>query len=135
VYLVATTVELILMSLLQGPMMAEWKMSNQKLSLLQSCMFGGELIGGLFWGSISDRLGRRFTFVGTAALATVFGLLSSAAPNFNLFIASRFGLGLAIGGSLSIDFIYFAEFVPSKSRGVRTTFIILLGICACIQDV
>jgi MFS family permease len=96
-------------------------------------MFGGELLGGLAWGSISDRFGRRFTFIGTAALATVFGLLSAACPSFNMFLLCRFGLGMAIGGSLSIDFIYFVEFVPASTRGIRTTFIIFLGICACIR--
>lgn len=35
------------------------------------------------------------------------------------------------GGCLSIDFVYFVEFVPVKSRGIRSTFIILLGIMAC----
>lgn len=37
----------------------------------------------------------------------------------------------SVGGSLSIDFVYFVEFVPTKSRGFRTPFIILLGIMAC----
>lgn len=118
-----------------GPLMAEWPQSasEQRVSLLQSCMFGGELLGGLAWGSLSDRIGRRFTFVGTAALATVFGLLSAACPSFNMFLLCRFGLGIAIGGSLSIDFIYFVEFVPSSTRGIRTTFVIFLGICACTK--
>lgn len=119
------------MSLIQGPLIAEWKVTNQKLSLLQACVFAGELLGGVFWGSLSDRIGRRLTFIGTAALATVFGLLSAGALNFNMFLLSRFGLGIAIGGSLAIDFIYFVEFVPAGKRGIRTTFIILLGIFAC----
>lgn len=119
------------MSLIQAPLIAEWKVTNQELSLLQACVFAGELLGGVFWGSLSDRIGRRFTFIGTAALATVFGLLSAGAMNFSMFLVSRFGLGVAIGGSLAIDFIYFVEFVPAGMRGIRTTFIILLGIFAC----
>jgi len=126
----ASTSELILMALLQQPLMAQWPDSHTNFSLLQTCIFTGELLGGLVWGSISDKLGRRFTFIGTALLATVFGLLSAASPNMAFFLFTRFGLGLAIGGSHSIDFVYFVEFVPASSRGFRTTFIILLGICS-----
>lgn len=120
------------MAFVLKPLSAEWSSSHKQLSLLQTCMFGGELVGGLVWGGLSDRFGRRLTFIGTAALATVFGLASSVAPSLSWFLAARFGLGLAIGGSLSIDFVYFIEFVPAKSRGFRTTFVIFLGICALL---
>ena len=123
------------MSMIAGPMMKEWNISYKEISMLQSSMFGGELLGGLFWGTLSDKLGRRLTFTGTAALATVFGILASYSFSFNMFLVCRFGLGLAIGGSLSVDFIYFVEFVPASTRGIRTTFIIFLGICACTDPV
>ncbi len=113
-------------------MMQVWSVTHKQFSLQQSCTFAGELLGGLLWGSLTDKLGRRLTFIGTAALATFFGLLSAVSPNFSTFLITRFGLGVAIGGSLLIDLIYFAEFVPTKSRGIRTTVIIFLGICACI---
>lgn len=130
-YSVATTVELIIMSLIAAPLISEWKLAEGEFSLIQSFVFGGELLGGVCWGVLSDKLGRRSTFIGTAAMATVFGLLSACAPNFKFFLATRLGLGVAIGGSLAIDFVYFVEFVPASNRGFRTTFIIFLGICAC----
>lgn len=109
----------------------ELSVSNRKVSLLQSSVFAGELLGGLIWGTLSDKLGRRGTFIGTAGMASIFATLAAFSPSYWAFVICRFALGIAIGGSLSIDFIYFVEFVPSKSRGVRTSFIIFLGICAC----
>lgn len=129
----ATTVELISMSILKMPLRGEWQyVDNERFALLMSATFAGELIGGLLWGTISDRLGRRTAFLGTALMAAIFGVAGSMAPGIYIFALTRFFLGIAIGGSLSIDFVYFVEFVPATRRGFRTTFIILLGVLACI---
>lgn len=141
----ATTVELISVSLLRVPLQAAWpEVSNERFALIMSSTFAGELIGGLAWGAISDRMGRRTSFICTALMAAIFGLMASISPNFYFFAACRFFLGIAIGmeikvflgitcigGSLAVDFVYFIEFVPATARGFRTTFIIFLGICAC----
>lgn len=132
----ATTVELILVSLIKGLLMEQWpKVGNEKFALLTSVTFAGEIIGGFFWAAVSDRLGRRKTFAGTALVAAVSGMLGSVAPCFYTFTITRFFLGAAMGGCLSIDIIYFLEFVPTVSRGFRTTFIIFMGICACTTAV
>lgn len=128
----ATTVELISVSLLRRPLLETWPHINgERFALLMSATFVGELLGGLLWGLMTDRVGRRVVFVGTAFMAALFGMLGSVMPNFYAFAVTRLLLGLAIGGCLAIDFVYFVEFVPAKSRGFRTTFIILLGIMAC----
>jgi putative MFS transporter len=128
----ATTVELISVSLLRAPLMEQWPdVPDWKFAYLASATFAGELLGGLGWGAISDRLGRKTTFAGTALMAAIFGMMGAFVPCFYTFAITRFCLGLAIGGSLAIDFVYFVEFVPATSRGFRTTFIILLGIMAC----
>lgn len=128
---VATTVEIIITTMILGALAYEWPYSLHILGNMQSALFAGELLGGFLWGNLSDLIGRRVSFVGTAVLATLFSGLCALSPNFYTLLASRFGLGLAIGGSLSIDFVYFVEFVPARSRGVRTTWIIFFGICAC----
>jgi putative MFS transporter len=94
----ATTVELISVSLLRGPLMAQWKyVQNERFALLMSATFAGELLGGLIWGSISDRMGRRSTFAGTALMAAIFGMMGSICPCFYTFTITRFFLGMAIG--------------------------------------
>ena len=98
------------------------------MSYLPSITFIGELIGGVLWGWISDKYGRRISFIGTVALSTTFGLISAAAPSFAWLLLFRFILGVALGGNLSVDFVMFLEFVESKSRGFYGTFIILFGI-------
>lgn len=94
----ATTVELISISLLRAPLMEYWPtVTNQRFAILASATFAGELLGGLLWGVISDRLGRRKAFLGTALMAGLFGLLGAFSPCFHAFALTRFFLGIAIG--------------------------------------
>lgn len=73
-------------------------------------------------------LGRKLACLGTAFITALFGGVSALSPTFEWLIALRFLLGLGLGGTLSVEIVYFMEFLPSKSRGFRTTFIILFGI-------
>lgn len=94
----STTIELILMALIKQPLQATWpSISNSSFAWLSALTFAGELLGGLLWGWIGDRLGRRVVFMGTAAMACLFGLLSGWSPCFHLFVCFRFLLGIAIG--------------------------------------
>jgi MFS family permease len=98
--LVATTVELILMAIVSPKLQGAWPellASNRKVSLLQSSVFAGELLGGLIWGTLSDKLGRRGTFMGTAVMASIFATLAAFSPSYWAFVICRFALGIAIG--------------------------------------
>lgn len=133
---VATTIELILVSLIKPALLAAWpSFDNKRQGALLSLTFAGEMAGGLVWGLLSDRIGRRWTFLGTSAMAALFGTAAALSPCFYTFTMARFLLGFAIGGSLSIDIIYFVEFVPARSRGLRTIPIILFGIMACMYHI
>ncbi len=130
----ATTIELIMVSLVQGGLQDDFPSTREGgfgFSLLFSIVFVGDLLGTVLWAHIGDKWGRRVTFVGTSCLAAITSMLSAFAPTFELFVLCRLLLGIAIGGCLSIDVIYFVEFMPSKDRGFRTSFIILIGILAC----
>lgn len=94
----ATNVELIGVSLLRAPLQAAFpQLSNHRFGWLSSVTFMGELVGGLLWGWIGDRWGRRIAFRGTALVAAVAGCLGALAPCFYTLALTRFILGLAIG--------------------------------------
>lgn len=102
------------------------------MGLLTSVCFVGELIGGIAWSFVSDKISRRLTFVSSALVTSVFAVLGMLAPNYYAFLLSRLGLGFGLGGSMSIDFIYFVEFAPRSGRLTRTVAIIYLGILALV---
>lgn len=79
--------------------------------------FLGMLIGAAFFGRLADRYGRRNVLLITVACDAVFGLLSAFAPSFGILLGLRFLTGVAVGGTLPVDYAMMAEFLPAKNRG------------------
>lgn len=67
-------------------------------------------------------------FMATSLLMFLFSLILPFCSNFSWFCIVRLLLGFAIGGGLSVDFVYFIECVPPRNRSFRSAFIILIGI-------
>ena len=65
--------------------------------LLTSILLIGALIGALVAGRIADRVGRRLTGVGTAALFVAGVLLAAVSPSYDVLVAARVVIGLAVG--------------------------------------
>ncbi|MBA8818501.1 MFS transporter [Ochrobactrum sp. P6BS-III] len=79
--------------------------------------FFGMLVGAAVFGRLADRYGRRRVLLVTVACDAVFGLLSAFAPGFEVLLVLRFLTGIAVGGTLPVDYAMMAEFLPSKNRG------------------
>lgn len=79
--------------------------------------FLGMLIGAAVFGRLADRFGRRNILIGTVAMDAVFGLASAFAPDFQTLLLLRFLTGLAVGGTLPVDYAMMAEFLPPSRRG------------------
>ncbi len=79
--------------------------------------FLGMLIGAALFGRLADRYGRRRVLLITVACDAVFGLLSVFAPSFAALLALRFLTGIAVGGTLPVDYAMMAEFLPPRNRG------------------
>ena len=75
----------------------------------------GYLIGGIVFGSLSDKIGRKPTFMLANMFLLLSGLLGAIAPNYECFLASRFIVGFSIVGVESSCFVMGMELVgPSK---------------------
>ena len=79
--------------------------------------FLGMLIGAALFGRLADRYGRRNVLLITVGCDAVFGLLSVFAPNFLVLLGLRFLTGMAVGGTLPVDYAMMAEFLPPRNRG------------------
>lgn len=111
----------------------------QKKFLLTPAMVGwaassaiwGCIVGAMFAGYMSDRLGRKKVLIITAILFAV-SAIGSAIPNdLATFIAARFIGGLGIGAASMLSPMYIAEIAPSDKRGRLVTLYqlaIVLGI-------
>ncbi|MFD1794870.1 MFS transporter [Paracoccus aurantiacus] len=79
--------------------------------------FLGMFVGAFVFGRIADRWGRRNVLLLTVAADAFFGLASVFAPSFELLLILRFLTGVAVGGTLPVDYAMMAEFLPPKNRG------------------
>lgn len=80
-------------------------------------VFIGGILGPIFAGVISDRLGRR-PAIFWGSLLTLFGvILQTAAQNIAMFVVARIilGFGTALSGIASA--VYLSETFPSRWRG------------------
>lgn len=60
----------------------------------------GILVGNMFFGALADKLGRRIPLVIAVIVQLVFGVASSFAPYFWMFILFRFFTAAATGGTM-----------------------------------
>jgi len=77
----------------------------------------GTVVGALFGGIPSDRLGRRKTLLGIAVLYLISSVGSALAPDWPLFLIFRFLGGLGVGASSVTAPLYISEISPARSRG------------------
>lgn len=79
--------------------------------------FFGMLVGAAGFGRLADRIGRRRVLIATVTCDALFGTLSVFAPDFTILLLLRFLTGVAVGGTLPVDYAMMAEFLPARNRG------------------
>ena len=92
----------------------------------------GALLGGLLFGFIGDRVGRRRAIVVSVGLFGLFTLLLAAAGRTSELLLARFVGGIALGGALPLIWALSIEYVPTRYRSTVVTLIMLgygLGVC------
>jgi sugar porter (SP) family MFS transporter len=90
--------------------------------LLTSILLIGALIGALAAGKIADKVGRRPTVLGTAALFVAGVMLAAFSPSYGVLVAARVIIGLAVGSASMVVPLYIGEVVPPKIRGALVSF-------------
>src|SRR5262249_20202899 len=77
----------------------------------------GQVVGALFFGRLTDSLGRKKLFLTTVAVYLGATALSGLAPNFFVFGFFRFFAGTGIGGEYSAINSAIDELIPARVRG------------------
>jgi MFS family permease len=97
-------------------------MSSTAVGAIATVYLAGEVVGALFFGRLSDRLGRRNLFMVTLAVYLVGSGLTAltlgAGTGWVLFLfATRFIAGMGIGGEYAAINSAIDEMIPARHRG------------------
>jgi|SRR5438477_1290755 len=98
----------------------EFGLSPSEAGLLATVGLVGAFLGALFWGTISDYIGRRTAFQATVAIFALFTGLVAAAWNVASLAVFRFVSNFGLGGEVPVTLTLTAEFMPGRIRGRST---------------
>ena len=91
--------------------------SNAEVGLVSSAYLAGAVVGALFFGWLTDRLGRKRLFFITLALYLVATAATALSWNLWSFALFRFLTGAGIGGEYTAINSAIQELIPARYRG------------------
>lgn len=110
-----------------------WQLSPALHGVAMAAALYGTVLGALFGGWPTDRLGRKPTLFWIGVLYFVSAVWSGLATDVRSFIIARFIGGLGVGVSTVVSPIYISEIAPPNARGRLAglfQFNLVLGILA-----
>lgn len=100
-----------------GFLQIKYDLSASMTGWVASCALVGCVVGALFAGSLSDRVGRKKVLILSALLFGVSSLGIAIPGTLNAFVLFRIIGGLGIGVASMLAPMYIAEIAPSEKRG------------------
>jgi len=99
------------------PVAREFGLGPAQAGLLATVGLIGAFLGALFWGTLSDYIGRRTAFQATVGLFAVFTGLVAASWNVLSLGVFRFLSNFGLGGEVPVTLTLSSEFSPGRIRG------------------
>jgi MFS family permease len=109
--------DLILYTFLLIPIGVELQLSNIQLSYVLGASLGATAVGGVAFGILSDRFGRKPVLQWTILTYSIGTFLSGLAPNLEFLVVVRVITGLGVGGEWATGQTYVGETFPAHVRG------------------
>jgi putative MFS transporter len=99
------------------PVAREFGLNQAEAGLLATVGLVGAFLGALFWGTISDYIGRRTSFAATIGIFSLFTGLVAASWNVPSLAVFRFISNFGLGGAVPVALTVMSEFSPGRLRG------------------
>jgi len=109
--------DLILFSFLLIPIGRELHLTNINLSFVMGASLAATAIGGVIFGILSDRFGRKSVLQWTIVTYSVGTFLCGISTSLVLLIIFRIITGLGVGGEWATGQTFIGETFPAKMRG------------------
>jgi SHS family lactate transporter-like MFS transporter len=99
-----------------------------KRSMISAIGSGGALLGGVLFGFLSDRMGRRRSIILALLLAVVMIPLWAFSPTTALIIAGAFAMQFMVQGAWGVIPAHLSELAPDSVRGFLPGFAYQCGV-------
>lgn len=99
---------------------------------LLSFQMGGMLVGGLVWGVLGDKKGRKSVLFGSIALYSLANLANAFVTSVPQYAAVRFLAGFGLAGELGAAITLVSETIPKESRAYGTTIVASVGVSGAV---
>jgi MFS transporter, putative metabolite:H+ symporter len=103
------------------PISREFGLGPAQAGFLATIGLVGAFVGALFWGTISDYIGRRTSFQATVGIFAIFTGLVAASWSVASLSVFRFASNFGLGGEVPVTSTLAAEFSPGSLRGRMTS--------------
>lgn len=106
---------------------------------LLNFQMAGMLLGGIIWGVIGDRRGRKSVLFGSILMYSLANIANAFVPNPEVYAWLRFIAGVGLAGELGAAITLVSEVMTKESRGYGTSIVAGVGIlgavlASCIGD-
>lgn len=99
---------------------------------LLNLQMAGMLIGGVLWGVLGDKLGRRTALLATIGMYSLANIANGFVVTVEQYAVLRFVAGVGLAGELGLGVTLVAELMPARYRGYGTTVISFLGLLGAL---
>lgn len=97
-------------------------------ALLLNMQLGGFLIGGLLWGIMGDKVGRKEVLFGSILLYSLANIANAFVTTIDQYALCRLLAGIGLAGEIGAGITLVAELMPKHLRGYGTTFVAAVGV-------
>jgi len=99
---------------------------------LLNVQMAGLLVGGIVWGILGDKRGRRSVLFGSIALYSLANLANAFVQDTTSYAILRFLAGVGLAGELGAAITLVTEALPAQARGYGAAIVAGLGITGAI---
>lgn len=128
--------DLLLFNIIRKPSLRDLGLSGDDILTtgenILSIQMIGILLGGIVWGIMGDKRGRKSVLFGSILLYSIATIANGMVENVTQYTILRFIAGLGLAGELGASITLTSEMLPKEKRGIAAAIIATTGVMGTI---
>src|SRR6476660_2073188 len=128
--------DLLLYNIIRKPSLQSFHLAENEILTtgenILSIQMIGILLGGIAWGIMGDKKGRKSVLFGSILLYSIATILNGMVTNITQYTICRFIAGFGLAGELGASITLTTEILPKEKRGIGAMIIAITGVFGTI---